>query len=249
MAYAFEDIKDSITLITGGARGIGYSITKLFAAQGAKVGIIDINGDAVSKAVEEISKSGGQAFGKVCDITDYDMVDKVMQEIIDEFNQIDCLINNAGITKDGLFIRMKPDDWKKVIDINLTGTFNCSRVAINYMRKARKGSIINLASTSALGNPGQTNYSASKGGVVSFTAALGKEVAKMGIRVNAIAPGFIKTEMTDKMPDKIKNFVLSMVPLGRAGMPEEVAKVALFLSSDLASFITAKTYFVDGGLF
>ena len=248
MAYSFEDIKDSVTIVTGGVRGIGYSIAKLFAEQGSKTIIIDLDQVAINETTNKMSKEGLEIIGYPCDISDYAQVESTIQQIMDKFGKIDCLVNNAGITKDGLFIRMRPEDWQKVININLTGTFNCARVVINHMRKARKGAIINLASTSALGNPGQTNYSASKGGVASFTAALGKEVAKMGIRVNAISPGYVKTEMTDKMSDKIKNLATSLIPLGRPAQPEEIAKVALFLASDLASFVTAKTYFVDGGM-
>ena len=248
MAYSFEDIKDSVTIVTGGARGIGYSIAKLFAEQGSKTVIIDLNEVAINETTNKIAKEGLEIVGYPCDISDYVQVESIVHKIMDKFGKIDCLVNNAGITKDGLFIRMRPEDWKNVIDINLTGTFNCARVVINHMRKVRKGSIINLASTSSLGNPGQTNYSASKGGVVSFTAALGKEVAKMGIRVNAISPGYVKTEMSDKMSDKTKNLATSLIPLGRPAQPEEIAKVALFLASDLASFVTAKTYCVDGGM-
>ncbi len=249
MAYLFEDIKDSVTVVTGAARGIGYSIARLFAEQGSKIVVIDINEVAINETMEKISREGVEVVGYPCDIRDYAQAESSMQKIIDRFGKIDCLVNNAGITKDGLFMRMKPEDWRKVIDVNLTGTFNCSRVVINHMRKVKKGTIVNLASTSSLGNPGQTNYSASKGGVVSFTAALGKEVAKMGIRVNAISPGYVQTEMTDKMPKKSKDFAISLIPMGRPAQPEEIAKVALFLASDLASFVTAKTYFVDGGMF
>ena len=248
MAYTFEDIKDSVTVVTGGAQGIGYSIASLFAEQGSKVVILDVNEDALSNARSELSEKGFSVLTKKCDIVNYPEVEKVFQEIVDELDKVDCLINNAGITKDGLFIRMKPEDWKKVVDVNLTGTFNCSRAVINHMRKSKQGSIINISSTSSVGNPGQASYAASKSGVIGFTASLGKEVARMGIRVNAIAPGFVETDMTQGLSEKVLQNAVSITPIGRLAKPVEVAKVALFLSSDLASFVTAKTYFVDGGL-
>ena len=248
MKGIFKELKDNIVIVTGGATGIGKALASAFVAQGSDVIITDIEQEAGEKTVVELSGEGKISF-KICDVSNYNQVTKVMNSIVEEKEKIDVLINNAGITMDGLFIRMKPEQWQKVIDINLTGIFNCSQTAVNHMRKTRKGCIVNIASVSAMGNPGQANYSASKGGVISITSSLGKELASMGIRVNAIAPGFVKTKMTDVLPQKVRERTISLTPMKRLAEPEEIAKVALFFCSDLASFITGKTLFVDGGMF
>ena len=243
----FREMEGSLTIVTGGARGIGRVFASAFMAQGSEVVILDNDQETGEKTQTELSQKGEISFEK-CDVSDHEQVKQVIDKIAEKKGKIDTLINNAGITRDGLFIRMKPEQWQKVIDINLSGVFNCSHAVIRYMRKERKGHIVNIASVSAEGNPGQANYSASKGGVISLTRSLGKELAPMGIRVNAIAPGYVNTDMTAVLSEKIRERTISLIPMGRFGGPEEIASVALFFCSDLASFVTGKTLFVDGGM-
>ena len=247
MKAIFKELEGSLTIVTGGARGIGKVFASAFMAQGAEVVILDNDQETGKKTRAELSQRGNISFEK-CDVSDYEQVKQTIDKIAEKEGKIDILINNAGITKDGLFIRMKPEQWQKVIDINLTGIFNCSHAVTKYMRKVRKGYIVNIASISAEGNPGQANYAASKGGVISLTKSLGKELAPMGIRVNAIAPGYVNTDMTSVLSEKIRERTISLIPMGRFGEPEEIASVALFLCSGLASFVTGKTLFVDGGM-
>ena len=249
MAYAFEDIKDSVVIITGSGRGIGKAIAELFAEYGAKVVISDIDADVCKTAAEDVAKKGGEVMSIVCDITKEDQVKNLVDKTIEKWGKLDHMINNAGITKDGLFIRMKPDQWDFVVDINLKGTYNCCFAAANAMRKARKGNIINLSSVARQGNPGQANYSAAKAGIVGLTKALGKELAAMGIRVNCIAPGFVETRLTDAIPDKIRTEMIKSIPLGRTGHPMDIAKPILFLCSDLASYVTGQVLDVNGGIY
>ena len=248
MAYQFEDIKDTVVIVTGSGRGIGKGIAELFADYGANIVISDIDEDVCKATAEEIKKRGVDAIGVVCDVTKQDQVVNLADKAIEKWGKIDTLVNNAGITKDGLFLRMKKEQWQMVLDINLTGTFYCAHAVINHMRKARKGSIINISSIARIGNPGQTNYSASKAGVVGFTAALAKEVAPFGVRVNCVAPGFVETRLTDAIPDKIKEQIKKQIPLGRTGQPEDIAKPILFLASDLSSYMVGQTLDVNGGI-
>ena len=248
MAYQFEDIKDTVVIVTGSGRGIGKGIAELFADYGANIVISDIDEDVCKATAEEIKKRGVDAIGVVCDVTKQDQVVNLADKAIEKWGKIDTLVNNAGITKDGLFLRMKKEQWQMVLDINLTGTFYCAHAVINHMRKARKGSIINISSIARIGNPGQTNYSASKAGVVGFTAALAKEVAPFGVRVNCVAPGFVETRLTDAIPDKIKEQMKKQIPLGRTGQPEDIAKPILFLASDLSSYMVGQTLDVNGGI-
>ena len=243
----FKELEGHLTIVTGGARGIGKVFASAFMAQGSEVVLLDNDQETGEKTVAELAQRGSISFEK-CDVSEYEQVKHVADKIAEKKEKIDILINNAGITRDGLFIRMQPEKWQKVIDINLTGVFNCAHAVVKHMRKARKGYIVNISSVSAEGNPGQVNYSASKGGVISFTRALGKELAPMGIRVNAIAPGYVNTDMTAVLSEKIRERTTSLIPMGRFAEPEEIASVALFLCSDLASFITGKTLFVDGGM-
>ena len=247
MKYAFEDIKDSVVIVTGSGRGIGRATAQMFADHGAKVVISDIDQDVCNEAAQEIGRSGAEVLPIVCNITNREQVDAMMQQTIDKWGKIDTLVNNAGITKDGLFLKMKPDQWNFIIDVNLNGTYHCTHSAILHMRKAKKGSIINLSSVARTGNPGQANYSAAKAGVVGFTKALGKEIGAMGIRVNCIAPGFVETRLTDAIPDKIADEMVKGIPLRRKGLPEDIAGPILFLASDEASYITGSVLPVGGG--
>ncbi len=246
--YSFEDIKDQVVIITGAGRGIGRTTAEVFASQGAKIVISDIDEDVCREAAEHVGKSGVQVMHYVCNITNREQVDAMMQAVVDKFGRIDTLVNNAGITKDGLFLRMKPEQWDFIINVNLNGTYNCSHAAVQHMRKTKQGSIINLSSLARVGNPGQVNYSAAKAGIVGFTAALGKELAPMGIRVNAVAPGFVETRLTDAIPDKIKDAMVASIPLKRKGQPEDIAYPILFLASKMSAYMTGNTIDVNGGL-
>lgn len=247
MAYAFEDIKDASVIVTGSGRGIGKGIAALFIEHGAKVVITDIDADVVKFTTEELSKKG-EAIGIVCDVTNEEQVNKLVDETVEKFGGLDVLVNNAGITKDGLFLRMKLEQFQIVNKINVEGTFLCSKAVVNKMRKARKGSIINISSVARMGSPGQTNYSASKAAVVGFTKSLAKEIAGYGIRVNCVAPGFVETRLTDVIPDKIRENMIDSIPLKRTGQPLDIANPILFLASEMSAYMTGQTLDVNGGL-
>lgn len=239
-----------IALVTGGSRGIGRAIAIELAKEGASVAI---NYAGNVKAAEEvkaiIEEAGGKAIILQADVSNEQAAAEMVEKVIAEFGGIDILVNNAGITRDSLFIRMKSEDWNAVINTNLTSMFNCTKVAAKYMVKQRKGRIINLSSVSGImGNIGQTNYSAAKAGVIGYTKSLAREMAARGITVNAVAPGFITTDMTAAMPEKAKEHVLSAIPMGKMGQPEDIANAVLFLASDKASYITGQVVKVDGGM-
>lgn len=245
---SFEELKGKVAIVTGSGRGIGKEIATILAKNGCNITVTDISEETAKQTAEELAKLGVETLAVASDVSDATQAESLAKQTFEKWGKIDILVNNAGITMDGLFIRMKPQQWQKVIDINLTGTYNCTFAVINYMRKARSGSVVNLSSISAGGNAAQANYSASKAGVIGFTKAIGKELAPMGIRVNAIAPGFVDTPMTEKMADKYKDKILENIPMGRQATSEEIAKVALFLISDLASYITSEVINVNGGL-
>lgn len=246
MSYIFEDYK---VLITGSARGIGYAIAERFAACGATVLIMDINPEAVTNAVERLKASGYQAYGYVGNVTDSASMEEIFGAIVRDHGKLDCLVNNAGITKDNLILRMKEEEWQAVLDINLKGSFICSQKAFKVMMKQRFGSIINITSViGIMGNAGQANYAASKGGMIAFTKSCAKEFASRGVRVNAIAPGFIETEMTAILPDEVRAEYAKVIPLSKMGSPDDVAKLCVFLASPDSSYITGQTIAVDGGL-
>lgn len=247
-SYSFSDIKDQVVIITGSGRGIGKATAKLFAAQGAKVALTDLDEDVLQESLGEIQKEGGEAHAIVADVSKKEDAERLVLEVYEKWGKIDCLVNNAGITRDTLFIRMKPDVWQKVIDVNLGGTFYCSQAAVKYMRKARKGSIINFTSLARHGNPGQANYSAAKAGIFGLTKTLAMELGPMGIRVNCISPGFIETRLTDAIPDKIVEQFKSRIPLQRVGKPEEVAMTVLFLASKMSSYVSGIALDVTGGI-
>lgn len=240
---------DKVAIITGGARGIGKECAFLLAREGAKVIIFDVNEEELNKTVTEIKNEGNFAEGYIVDITDFDKVNEIVTSIYEKHKRIDILINNAGITRDNFLTKMTKEDWDKVIAVNLTGTFNLTKAVIPFMYERESGVIINVSSVVAIyGNIGQTNYIASKAGVIGMTKGWAKEFGKKGIRVNAVAPGFIKTPMTEKVPDKVIEYMVSKTPLGRMGEAVEVAKAICFLASDDASFITGAILSVDGGL-
>jgi 3-oxoacyl-[acyl-carrier protein] reductase len=244
-----DRLKDKVVIITGSARGIGFSIAEDFARNGAISVILDLNQEDVDKAVQKIDDLGYRAIGFAANVTDVDAIATVFKEIISQLGRIDVLINNAGITKDGLIMKMKESDWDAVIAVNLKGTFVCSQKVCRYMLKQRSGSIINIASViGIMGNAGQANYAASKGGIIALTKSTAKEFASRGIRVNAVAPGFIKTEMTEILSQEVVDKYSEAIPLRRMGLPKDVADLCVFLASDEANYITGQTINVDGGL-
>lgn len=236
-------------LISGGASGIGLVTAEAFAREGARLILLDINEESLSNAKREIEEIGDEVFTYRMDISNGDEVKRVVPGVLKEVGEIDVLINNAGITRDRLFLRMTEEDWLSVIQVNLNGAFFLTKAILPSMLRARKGVIIQMASVVGItGNAGQTNYSASKAALIAFTKSLAKEVGGRGIRVVAVAPGFIKTPMTEKLPEEVKRNYLQNIPLKRFGEPEDVAKVILFLASDDASYVTGTVVVVDGGL-
>ncbi len=242
-------VKDKIAIITGAARGIGFAIARRFAEEGATVIIIDLAQDAVDEAVAQLTTDGFSAAGYAGNVVNGEQMAEIFKTIHARFGAIDILINNAGITRDGLIMKMKESDWDAVIAVNLKGTFICTQKVSRYMMKQRHGVIINIASVIGLmGNSGQANYAASKGGIIALTKSTAKELASRNIRANAIAPGFIRTPMTDTLkPEVVENYAKA-IPLSRMGEAVDVANSCLFLASDLASYITGQTIQVDGGL-
>lgn len=243
------NMKNKVVLVTGSGRGIGFGIAKKFAEMEAKTVILDINQEIVDNAVNELKKNNHQVFGYVLDVTNADLVSTVLKEINKDLGSLDVLINNAGITKDNLLMRMKESEWDAVINVNLKGTYNCTQKICRYMMKQKSGVIINIASViGIMGNAGQANYAASKGGVIAFTKSTAKELASRNIRANAIAPGFIETDMTASLSEEVVDSYAKAIPLGKMGQSEDIANLCLFLASDGAKYITGQTINVDGGL-
>jgi 3-oxoacyl-[acyl-carrier protein] reductase len=243
------NLKDKVTLITGGAQGIGKEVALFFAHAGSNIAICDVNQEMLDATAKEIKALGRECIAIKADVTNASDVDDTVTKTLDKYQRIDILINNAGITRDNLLARMSEEDWDLVLSVNLKGVFLFSKAVAKTMMKQREGRIVNIASIIGLmGNAGQANYAASKGGVIAFTKTLAKELAKRNINVNAIAPGFIKTAMTDKLKDEHKEAMLKMIPLARLGDPKDVAKAALFLSSEYAEYITGQVITVDGGM-
>ncbi len=242
-------LEGKVSLITGGARGIGKEIAMLFARNGSNIAICDVNLEEAEKTAQEIRDLGRESLAFKADVTDSSQVQDMVDKILDKFNKIDILINNAGITKDNLLLRMSEDDWDKVIAVNLKGTFVCTKFVSKVMLKQRFGKMVNLASIiGIMGNAGQANYAASKAGIIGLTKSVAKELASRNICVNAIAPGFIRTDMTSKLPEEAQKKMLSAIPLARFGEAKDVADLALFLSSESSSYITGQVIQVDGGM-
>lgn len=243
-------LKGSNALITGSAQGIGMAIALAMANEGANICIADINVDNIGNLVNSINQAGVKCISTRLDVSSQESVTNAFEKFTNEFGSLDILVNNAGITRDSLAIRMKEDDWDAVININLKGTFLCSKEAIKIMSKQRSGKIINISSVVAFtGNPGQINYSASKAGVIGLTKTIAKEYAGRGIRVNAIAPGFIQTAMTDALPEKVKEDMKNAIPLREFGTPEDVANASIFLASKESDYLTGQVIHVNGGMY
>jgi 3-oxoacyl-[acyl-carrier protein] reductase len=243
-------MKDKVVLITGSAQGIGRAIALRFAKEGAKIALNDIEAqkENLEKVKKEIEKLGGKANYYFADVSKYEDVERMVQDIQKDFGKLDVLVNNAGICADRTLAKMTKEEWQKVIDIDLTGVFNCTKAALPLIIQ-NQGKIINISSLVGLrGNFGQTNYAAAKAGIIGFTKSLAKEVGRFGVTVNAIAPGFIETSLTQNLPPQVVETVKKFTPLGRFGKPEEVASLVFFLASDEANFITGAVINIDGGL-
>jgi len=242
-------LKDKVALITGAAQGIGREIALTFASEGADIVVGDINLDKAIKTQADIEALGRKALALELDVTDYAKLTEALNKILDKFKKVDILVNNAGITKDNLLLRMGDAEWDAVLNVNLKGTFNCTKAVSRLMIKQRYGKIINVASIiGIIGNAGQANYAASKAGIIALTKTAAKELASRNINVNAVAPGFIQTEMTARLPEDLKQKMQEAIPLGRFGSPVDVAAVCVFLASEEASYITGQTIIVDGGM-
>ncbi|WP_416144958.1 3-oxoacyl-[acyl-carrier-protein] reductase [Planococcus koreensis] len=237
-------------IITGASRGIGAEIARKMAEAGAKIVVNYSGSQAKAEAVvEEIKNNGGEAIALKADVADADAVKAMVDQTMQAFGSVDILVNNAGITRDNLMMRMKDDEWDDVINTNLKGVFICTKAVTRQMMKQRSGRIVNIASiVGVMGNAGQANYVAAKAGVIGLTKTTARELASRNITANAVAPGFITTDMTDKLGEDIQKTMLAQIPLGRFGKPEEVAKAALFLASDDASYMTGQTLHLDGGM-
>ena len=243
------ELKDKVALVTGGGQGIGRVIGGNLAKSGAHVIFGDINLENAEKSAKAIRANGGGGSSALLDVADPENVKEVFDLIVKKFKPLDILVNNAGITKDGLFVRMKEDDWDRVLAVNLKGSFLCGQQAAKQMMKQRQGAIVNIASiVGVMGNAGQANYSASKAGLIGLTKTMARELAPRNITVNAVAPGFIDTEMTRVLDEKIKDKLIEQIPLSRLGLPDDIAHSVAFLVSDRSSYITGQVVNVNGGM-
>jgi 3-oxoacyl-[acyl-carrier protein] reductase len=244
------DLTDTNVLVTGGTRGIGRAVVEAMADSGARVAFTyRSSSDAADEIAASIRDDGGDAIALQGDVADMDTAQEHVQAVVDEWGSIDVLVNNAGITRDGLMIRMKEEDWDDVIDTNLKGVFNYCKAAYRPMMGQRSGTVVNLSSVVGVtGNPGQSNYAASKAGVIGFSKSLARELASRGVTVNVVAPGYVDTDMTDELGDEARESMMEAVPLGRTADPDEIAEAVLFLASPASDYITGHVLHVDGGL-
>jgi 3-oxoacyl-[acyl-carrier protein] reductase len=243
------DLTNKVAIITGASQGIGKGMAETFSKAGAHVACVSRNKDNLKSVADSLIENGGAASFYTCDVSSLDAFQNTIKEIVENHGSVDILVNNAGVCKDKLIMRMSEDDWNKVININLNGAFNGIKAVSQIMIKQRAGRIINISSIVGLiGNPGQANYAASKAGLIGLSKSAAKELAPRGITVNAIAPGYIATDMTDQITDQAKENLITKIPLGRIGSPSDIAASALFLASDEARYITGQTLTVDGGI-
>ena len=244
-----KPLENKIALVTGAARGIGQAIALQLAADGADLALCDVKAEWLADTLSKVNALGRRAEGYAMDVASAAAVGEAVAQVLADFGRIDVLVNNAGITRDTLLIRMTEEDWDAVLDINLKGAFLTTKAVVKSMMKQRSGAIVNIASVvGIMGNPGQANYTASKAGLIALTKTTAKEMGSRNIRVNAVAPGFIHTAMTDKLSEPVKDAMLKMVPLGRLGEPEDVAKAVAFLASDNAAYVNGQTLAVCGGM-
>lgn len=241
-------LKDKVCIVTGGSRGLGFATALKFAEEGARVSICDVNEEGLNNAVQEIKKVNTEVMSFIVDVTNKDAIENMVKTNMDKYGRVDVLVNNAGILMDAQLHKMTEEQFDKVIDVNLKGTYLCTRAVVDIMREQESGAIINLSSLAGVyGNFGQTNYAATKAGVVGFTKTWAKELGRKGIRTNCIAPGLIESEMMRKLPENVLKAMEKMIPLQRLGNPEEIANVAAFLASDEASYVNGVTIEVSGG--
>ena len=244
-----KPLENKIALVTGAARGIGQAIALQLAADGADLALCDVKAEWLEDTIAKVKALGRRAEGYSMDVANGAAVGEAVAKILADFGRIDVLVNNAGITRDTLLMRMSEEDWDAVLDINLKGAFLVTKAVVKPMMKQRSGAIVNIASVvGIMGNPGQANYTASKAGLIALTKTTAKELGSRNVRVNAVAPGFIRTAMTDKLAEPVKEAMLKMVPLGRLGEPEDVAKAVAFLASDAAAYVNGQTLAVCGGM-
>ena len=243
------NLSEKTAIVTGASQGLGKAVALTLAANGARVACVARSVDKLNQTVQQIQEAGGEAEAFACDVTDRESVDELVDQVVEQWEKLDILVNNAGITRDTLLPRMSDDDWDAVINTNLRGSFLFSRAASRYMMRARYGRIINMSSVSGIiGNPGQTNYSASKAGLIGLTRSLSRELAGRKVTVNAVAPGFIESEMTAALGDMILEEVKKRIPARRLGTADDVAAAVLFLAGDAASYVTGHVLTVDGGM-
>jgi 3-oxoacyl-[acyl-carrier protein] reductase len=244
-----KSLAGKTAIVTGGAQGIGRAIAEALAGAGADVAVADLDPGRSQDAVTAITKMGRRAMNIKVNVTSWDEVKAMVDQVVKEWGRVDILVNNAGITRDGLLLRMREEDWNLVLQVNLNGTFNCTKAALLPMSKQRSGRIVNIASiVGAIGNAGQANYAASKAAVIGFTKTVAREYASRGVTVNAVAPGFIDTAMTQQLSAEVKEALFKQIPLGRLGQPSDVAEAVKFLASDEAGYITGHVLHVNGGM-
>lgn len=244
------ELLGKVALVTGGGQGIGRSVALMLARHGSDVAVSDVNVEMAQSTIEEIEKIGRRALAVEANVARFEDGERMVRETVESLGRIDILVNNAGITRDGLMLRMSEEDWDLVLDVNLKGAFNCTRAAVRHMAKQRSGKIVNIASVVGLmGNAGQANYAASKAGLIGFTKTVAREFASRGITVNAVAPGYIDTPMTQALPEKVKEELQKLIPLDRLGTPEDVANAVLFLVTNASDYVTGQVVHVNGGLY